>query len=58
MTIIDGLVSDGLWEAGEPAPVTGTAEANGGRSRVPPREIFSGIVYVLKTGIPQAGYKG
>lgn len=52
MTIIDGLVSDGLWEAVEPLVPPEPPKPKGGRPRTPPRAVFSGIVYVLKTGIP------
>lgn len=52
MTIVDKLVSDELWEAVEPLLPPEPPKPKGGRPRMPPRAVFSGIVYVLKTGIP------
>ena len=47
------LVSDDLWETIEPLLPSEDRKLRGrGRPRVPARVALSGIVYVLKTGIP------
>ena len=45
-------VSDALWTRVEPLIPPSPSHAQGGRTRVPDRQIFSAIVYVLRTGIP------
>ena len=52
MTTIDDLVGDELWEVIEPLLPPEPPKPKGGRPRVPARVSLSGIVYVLKTGIP------
>jgi transposase len=47
------LVSDGLWERIEPLlPVVQRRYRYPGRKRVPDRQALTGILFVLKTGIP------
>ena len=47
------MVSDDLWETIEPLLPSEDRKLRGrGRPRVPARVALSGIVYVLKTGIP------
>ncbi len=47
------LVSDGLWERIEPLlPVVQRRYRYPGRKRVPDRAALTGILFVLKTGIP------
>ena len=47
------LVSDDLWKTIEPLLPPEKHKLQGrGRPRVPARAVLSGIVYVLKTGIP------
>ena len=47
------LVSDGLWERLEPLlPVVQRRYRYPGRKRVPDRAALTGILFVLKTGIP------
>ncbi len=48
----DQLVSDELWRIVEPLLPTEPSKARGGRPRVPDRAVLSGIVFVLKSGIP------
>lgn len=52
MNTIDALVDDELWNVVGPLLPPEPLKPKGGRPRVPPRAVFSGIVYVLKTGIP------
>lgn len=47
------LVSDDLWTLVEPhIPVTPRRTRNPGRKPLPPRACFTGIVFVLMSGIP------
>jgi transposase len=46
------LVSDELWEAIEPLLPEEPEKPKGGRPRVPDRAALTGIVFVLKSGIP------
>src|SRR5467141_4048245 len=47
------LVSDGLWERIEPLlPHVERRYRYPGRKRVPDRQALTGILFVLKTGIP------
>lgn len=46
------LVSDQLWEAIEPLLPPEPPKPNGGRPRVPDRAVLTGILFVLKSGIP------
>jgi transposase len=46
------LVSDDLWEAIEPLLPPEPSKPKGGRPRVPNRAVLTGIVFVLKSGIP------
>jgi transposase len=46
------LVSDELWAIVEPLLPPGPAKPKGGRPRVPDRACLTGIVFVLKSGIP------
>ena len=46
------LVSDELWQIVEPLLPTEPSKARGGRPRIPDRAVLSGIVFVLKSGIP------
>src|SRR5947199_7121178 len=46
------LVSDGLWAAVVPLLPTARPKKKPGRPRVPDRAALTGIVFVLKTGIP------
>jgi len=46
------LVSDKLWEIVEPLLPPEPPKPKGGRPRVPDRAALSGIVFVLKSGIP------
>ena len=46
------LVSDELWEQIEPLLPVEPPEPKGGRPRVPDRACLTGIVYVLRTGVP------
>ena len=46
------LVTDELWEVIEPLLPKEPPKPNGGRPRVPDRAALSGIIFVLKTGIP------
>jgi transposase len=47
----DPLVSDELWELVEPLLPPEPPKPKGGRSRIPNRQVLSGILFVLKTGI-------
>ena len=46
------LVSGTLWEVVEPLLPPVPAQPKGGRPRVPDRAALTGIVFVLKTGLP------
>jgi transposase len=46
------LVSDELWAIVEPLLPAEPPKPKGGRPRVPDRACLTGIVFVLKTGIP------
>lgn len=46
------MVSDEFWEVVEPLIPSGPPKPKGGRPRVDDRAVLSGIVYVLKSGIP------
>ena len=46
------LVSDELWEIVEPLLLPEPPKAKGGRPRVEDRAALTGIVFVLKSGIP------
>ena len=46
------LVSDELWEMIEPLLPKEPLKPNGGRPRVPDRAVLSGIIFVLRSGIP------
>ena len=46
------MVTDELWEIVEPLLPPEPPKPRGGRPRVPDRAALTGIVFVLKTGIP------
>ena len=46
------LVSDALWAAVEPLLPPAPPSPKGGRPRVPDRAALTGIVFVLKSGLP------
>ena len=46
------LVTDELWAVVEPLLPPESPKSKGGRPRVPDRAAFTGILFVLKTGIP------
>lgn len=46
------LVSDELWEIIEPLLPPEPPKPKGGRPRVPDRAALTGIIFVLKSGIP------
>jgi transposase len=46
------LVTDELWEAIEPLLPPEPPKLKGGRPRVPDRAVLTGIIFVLKSGIP------
>src|SRR5215212_10107714 len=46
------LVPDAMWEVVEPLIPPEPPKPKGGRPRVPDRACLTGIVFVLKTGIP------
>jgi transposase len=46
------LVNDELWRFVEPLLPVEASKARGGRPRIPDRAVLSGIVFVLKSGIP------
>jgi transposase len=46
------LVTDELWRIVEPLLPTEPSKARGGRPRITDRAVLSGIVFVLKSGIP------
>ena len=45
------LVSDELWERIEPLLPPEPPKPKGGRPRIPDRQVLTGIVFVLQTGI-------
>jgi transposase len=46
------ILSDELWEIIEPLLLPEPAKPKGGRPRVPNRAALTGIIFVLKTGLP------
>lgn len=50
------LVSDALWAIVEPLLPAESPKPTGGRPRVPDRAALTGILFVLKTGIPTRQY--
>lgn len=50
--MVKPLVSDELWELLEPLLPPEPPKPKGGRPRIPNRQVLSGILFVLKTGIP------
>jgi transposase len=46
------LVSDALWERIEPLLPPEPPKPKGGRPRIPDRACLTGIIFVLKSGIP------
>jgi transposase len=46
------LVSDELWAVIEPLLPVECAKPKGGRPRIPDRAVLTGILFVLKSGIP------
>lgn len=46
------LLSDELWEVIEPLLPPEPPKPNGGRPRVPDRNALTGILFILKSGIP------
>lgn len=46
------LISDALWKLIEPLLPKRPPKPKGGRPPVPDRDVLTGIVFVLKTGIP------
>ena len=48
----EGLVSDELWAVVEPLLPPEPPKPKGGRPRVPDRAALTGIVFVLRSGIP------
>ena len=46
------LLSDGLWLIIEPLLPAAVPKPRGGRPAVPPRAALSGILFVLRSGIP------
>jgi transposase len=47
-----GLLEDDLWVAMELLLSPEPPRPKGGRPRIPNRQVFTGILFVLKTGIP------
>lgn len=46
------LVSEELWEAIKPLLPPEPPKHRGGRPRVPNRVVLTGIIFVLKSGVP------
>ncbi len=46
------LVSDELWRMVKPCYQPKRPKLGGGRPRIPDRTVLSGIVFVLRSGIP------
>jgi len=46
------ILPDGLWELSRPLLPPELSKPKGGRPRVPDRACLTGILYVLRTGIP------
>ncbi len=46
------LLSDELWAVGEPLLPAEPAKPQGGRPRIPDHAVLTGILFVLKSGIP------
>jgi len=46
------LLPDDLWEIVEPLLPEEPPKPKGGRPRVPDRACLTGIIFVLKTGLP------
>ena len=46
------LVSDELWTIIEPLLPVDPPKPKGGRPRIPNRAVLTGIIFVLKSGIP------
>ena len=46
------MLPDELWEMIKPLLPAEPAKPNGGRPRIPDRAVLTGILFVLKTGIP------
>ena len=46
------ILSDKLWEVIEPLLLPEPPKPKGGRPRVPDRAVLTGIIFVLKTGLP------
>jgi transposase len=49
---VEELVPDGLWAEIAPLLPAPPPRPQGGRRRVPYRNVVAGIVYVLRTGVP------
>lgn len=45
-------MSDELWRIVEPLLPAGPSKVRGGRPRIPDRAVLSGIVFVLRSGMP------
>jgi transposase len=52
MTMAKPLLSDELWEVIEPLLPKWTPSPKGGQPRLPDRNVLTGILFVLQTGIP------
>jgi transposase len=52
LTMPNLLVTDELWAVVKPLLPPESPKPKGGRPRVPDRAAFTGILFVLKTGIP------
>lgn len=46
------FIPDGLWDLIEPLLPMARAKPRGGRPRLPDRACLTGIIFVLRTGIP------